>query len=51
MFLYITDKKYFFKEQSIFEISNTGVQKIPLVFKSLSKMTDEEIKTIWFDFD
>lgn len=51
MFLYITNEKYFFKKQPFFEISNTGVQRIPLVFKTMSKMTEKEIKTIYKDLD
>lgn len=48
--LYIKDKNYFFKEQALFKTTH-NYQIIPLTYKTMSKMTEEEILIIYRDFD
>lgn len=50
-YLYIKQKDKFFKHQEEFTQTFLGYQKIPLTYKTMSNMTEEEIKIIYTDFD
>lgn len=51
MHLYIKEKEHFFKSQSFELLHNGAWQKIPLTYKTMSKMSQEELSIIWQDFD
>jgi hypothetical protein len=51
-YLYIKKKDAFFKHQSVFEYPHNGAwQKIPLVWKTMSNMSEEELGIIYTDLD
>tara|TARA_R110000851_G_scaffold243834_1_gene396622 strand:+ start:566 stop:1042 length:477 start_codon:yes stop_codon:yes gene_type:complete len=50
--LYIKDSNHFFTPQDDYTYLHDGAwQKIPLTYKTLSKMKESEVVTIYFDFD
>lgn len=53
-FLYVKGEDNFFKSEganTLEPIHGGYMQQIPLVYPILSKMTEEELKIIWFDLD
>ena len=50
-YLYIKQKDKFFNHQQEFTETFLGYQKIPLTYKTMSNMTEEEIGIIYTDFD
>jgi hypothetical protein len=50
--LYIKDKNKWFKNQEDFKYMHGRMwQKIPITYRTLSRMTEDELSIIYFDFD
>ena len=51
LYLYIKQKDKFFNNQVDFLKTGLGLQKIPLTYKTMSNMTEDEVGVIYTDFD